>query len=93
MARLGTCGGLQVVQVRESGDSHSFGSRGFIYQRTLSGQVSWVTNCSEEDLRTSSRRVKGAKPPSLKDIHRGAVEEEGGSVVAKLSRTWTPTDT
>ena len=54
----------------------------------------WVKSCcTEEDLRTSSRRIMGALPPPLKDIHRCAFRGEGGSAVARLSRTWTPTDT
>ena len=71
---------------------YSFGSQGFNYRLILSGPVSLFTNCTEEDLRTSSRRIMGASLPPLKDINLDAVGREGRSAVAKLNRIWTPTD-
>ena len=38
----------------------SFGSYGFTFQLNLSGPVSPVTNCTEKDMETSSRRIIGA---------------------------------
>ena len=48
---------------------------GFTHQLILFGPVSSVTNCTEEDMETLSRRITGASLPLLKDTGTKALKE------------------